>query len=120
MIIDMPHTPEELAESFAKRDIEVDITDIQHDDAEIIAAFLMRHGFKAIYHPEDDLADLITGWGREYGILVSDGARDVGANSPDRHFGIVRFAVEDVMEIIAKDRNALAQTISDEDFESVF
>lgn len=116
MIINMPHTPDELAESFAKRDVEFDIIGIKWEDADAIAEFLIEHGFSAIYHPDKNLADLIFNWAQEYGILVSDGARDVGANSPDRHFGIVRFAVEDVMEILRKRE----QTISVEDFESVF
>lgn len=116
MIIDMPHTPDELAESFAKRDIEVDIIGIKREDADAIAEFLLKHGFSAVYYSDGYLADLIFEWSQKYGILVSDEAHDVGANPPDRHFGTVRFTVEDVMKILGKQE----QTISDEDFESVF
>lgn len=115
MVIDMPHTPSELAESFARRDVEIDIREMSDDDAEVLASFLVGNGFKAVYHPEPVL-DLILDWRTDYGILVSDGVRDIGANDPYRHFGTVRLTIEEVMEILPKTES----NISPEDFESVF
>ena len=115
MSIDMPHSPSELAESFAKRDIEIDIRDMTDDEAEILGTFLIDHGFSSLFHNEG-VIELILDWRDRYGILVSDGDRDIGANDPDRRFATARFTIGEVMEILPRPM----QTISIEDFESVF
>lgn len=124
LIIDMPHTPDELAESFAKRDIEIDIRDLKDEDVPVLASFLQEHGFKAVYHESETLCSLIDAWRSEYGILVGErysnkhGVFGIGANPPDRYFGKVRFAPEDALEIISGSKNI--EEVLVEDFESVF
>ena len=117
MVINMPHTPAELAESFAKRDVEIDARDMTEDEADILASFLAENGFHVRPFHDAEIIDMILDWRSRYGILVSDTGRAIGANEPFvPQFGIVRLTMEEVMEILPKP----TRNISEEDFDSVF
>ena len=116
MVIDMPHTPSELVVAFANRDIEIDIRKMSDNDAEILTEFLIENKFKPSCSPYPIL-DSIMAWRNDYGILVADSGRGMGANHPYLQFGTVRLTIKGVMEIL---QLSAQLKISDEDFDSVF